>query len=102
MSRFVFVADQRPDWERAEQLIRTASGRALRLAGESYDNDDPAAVRAALFSGLANLRAEWDVNFFLEGGVVSADTIELERLGAALSDLGIAQAVGLRVNAAVR
>jgi len=102
MSRFVFVADQRPDWEQAEELIRTASGRALLVAGETYDSDDPATVRAALFSGLASLRTEWDVHFFLEGGVVSADTIELERLGAALSDLGIARAVGLRVNAAVR
>lgn len=102
MARYVFVADRRPDWARAQQLIDSLGERALIVAGEAYGTNDPAEVHTALTGGLARLHSEWDANFFLEGGVVAADTHELVQLATALSDLGIAEAVGLTVNATVR
>ena len=101
MSRYVFVADRRPEWIGAQQLIDSLGGRALLVAGEAFDTDDPAEAHAALTLGLARLEAEWSQNFFLEGGVVAADTVELARLARALEDLGIAEAIGLKVNTAV-
>ena len=99
MARHVFAADRRPNWELADQLIGELGDAALRRAAEAYGVEDLGAVRASLFSGLVRLRREWDRHFFLEGGVISADTTELAGLAVALSDLGIARLAGLTVNA---
>jgi hypothetical protein len=99
MARYVFAADRRPNWELADQLVGELDDVRLRQAGEAYGIDDLGAVRASMFSGLVRLRREWDRHFFVEGGVISADTTELAGLAVALTELGIARLIGLTVNA---
>jgi hypothetical protein len=102
MARYVFVADERPDWQLAERLVAALDHDSLLVAGEAYETEDPAAVRSALLDGLARLRSEWNSHFFIDGGVVTADTTELDRFATALADLDIAGTAGLTVNATVR
>jgi hypothetical protein len=99
MARYVFAADRLPNWQLAERMVGTLGDDELRRATAIYGIDDFGAVRASLFSGLLRLRAEWDRHFFFDGGVISANTMELEQLALALTDLGIAPMVGLTVNA---
>jgi len=97
MARHVFAANRRPNWQLAEKLITALGDEELHRAGSAYGIHDLGAIRGSLFSGLHRLHAEWDTHFFLEGGVISADTTELDGLAIALTDLGIAQTVGLTV-----
>ena len=100
MARYLFAADRRPNWELADQMVGELGDEQLLGAGETYGFGDLGAIRASMFSGLIRLRAEWDRHFFVDGGVISANTTELANLAVALSDLGIAHLVGLKVVAA--
>ena len=102
MARYVFVADQRPDWQFAEQLVSELDYEALLVAGDAYESDDTAFVRIAMLEGLFTLQAVWRGHFFIDGGVVLADTMELERLATAFVDIGIGEIAGLIVNTTVR
>jgi hypothetical protein len=102
MARYVFVADQRPDWQLAERLVAGLDHDELMIAADAYESNDAHGVRLAMLEGLAGLRGIWSSHFFIDGGVVSADTTDLDRLATALADLGIAEAAGLTVNATVR
>jgi hypothetical protein len=99
MARYVFAADRLPNWQVAERMVGTLGDDELLRAVAIYGIDDLGAVRASMFSGLVRLRAEWDRHFFFDGGVISADSMELECLALVLADLGIAPMVGLTVNA---
>jgi hypothetical protein len=102
MARYVFVADRRPDWQLAEQLVSELDHDALLVAGDAYESSDTAFVRIAMLEGLSTLESVWHGHFFIDGGVVVADTMELERLATAFVDVGIGEVAGLIINATVR
>ena len=102
MARYVFVADQRPDWHLAERLVSELEYEALLVAGDAYESDDTAFVRIAMLEGLFTLQSVWRGHFFIDGGVVLADTMELDRLATAFVDVGIGEVAGLVINATVR